>query len=178
VFFEEGAALCTIAKDVKLQLEFDPRQVASYRLIGYENRMLRTRDFEDDRKDAGDMGAGHTVTALYELAMADDASIEDPLVEIRLRCKDPEESEVSASKLLKVAVTDSGTTLTGSSADFKFAAAVAQFGLLLRDSPHKGTARFSSVLQLAREGRGEDDKGHRAEFLRLAESAEVLAALK
>lgn len=198
VFVEDGAALATVAKDVKLQLEFNPRQVASYRLVGYENRLLRNRDFADDQKDAGDMGAGHTVTTLYELVphegdagtrvkltsggkqselkyakLTEDNDTTGELVEVRIRYKEPDEAK---SKLVKVAVCDAGTTLSGSSPDFKFAAAVAEFGLLLRDSPHKANARFGSVLELARQGRGADDQGHRAAFVQMVESAEVLAA--
>jgi Ca-activated chloride channel family protein len=144
-------------------------------LIGYENRLRRTRDFTDDQKDAGDLGSGAAVTALYELRPASDAADGGRVVLLRVRYKDPEES---TSKLLEVAVRDAGTTLSGSSPDFKFAGAVAEFGLLLRQSPHRSQASFSSVLELAHQGRGEDARGHRSEFTHLVEMAEILAAGK
>jgi Ca-activated chloride channel family protein len=169
---EAGSTLVTVAKDVKLQVEFNPAAVSAYRLIGYENRVLADADFGDDTKDAGDMGAGHSVTALYEVvpdrrpSMLADAS---ELMTVKLRYKAPDAEE---SQLLAVAVKDAGQT---DSADVRFAAAVAAFGMLLRDSEHKGTATFADVLELARQGKGEDAAGYRAEFIQLVESARSLA---
>jgi Ca-activated chloride channel family protein len=186
---EMGSTLVTIAKDVKIQIEFNPAEVASYRLIGYENRVLRSEDFNDDRKDAGEIGAGHTVTALYEIvpagASSGDAGSVDPLryqrplepterastgefLTVKLRYKEP---DGETSRLLERAVRDEGTSLAGATRDFKFAAAVASFGMILRDSPHKGGATFDAVLTLAREGLGADPNGYRAEFLELARVA-------
>jgi Ca-activated chloride channel family protein len=185
---EMGSTLVTIAKDVKIQIEFNPAEVESYRLIGYENRVLRAEDFNDDQKDAGEIGAGHTVTALYEivpkgvpsdtpsvdplkyqrpLASAEEASTGE-LLTVKLRYKEPG-GEVS--RLLERPVRDDGASVAGASEDFKFAAAVASFGMILRDSPHKGDATFDSVLALAREGLGRDRHGYRAEFLVLARQA-------
>lgn len=123
--------------DVKIQIEFDPKQVASYRLIGYENRALAAKDFNDDRKDAGEIGAGHSVTALYELISTKQPDAKQPVAELRLRYKTPQGSK---SELLRVAVVDSQTGLSASSNDFRFAAAVAEFAMLLRKSAHSGTA--------------------------------------
>lgn len=183
--------LCTIAKDVKLQLEFNPAQVASYRLIGYENRVLRAEDFNNDKKDAGDIGAGHTVTALYELVPAGkqegDAAV-DPLkyqkptnltpaagggelLTLKLRYKQPDGDK---SQLIERPVTDGGKGYAQASVDFKFASAVALFGMLLRDSPHHGTASFPAVEELAQEGCGTDQGGYRAEFLQLVRVAKEL----
>jgi Ca-activated chloride channel family protein len=186
---EAGSTLVTVAKDVKLQVEFNPAAVSAYRLIGYENRVLADADFNDDTKDAGDMGAGHSVTALYEVVPAGaraGARRVDPLkyqedrrpsavadaselMTVKLRYKAPDADE---SELLVVAVKEGGQT---DSADLRFAAAVAAFGMLLRDSEHKGTATFADVLELARQGRGEDAGGYRAEFIQLVESARSLA---
>ena len=185
---EAGSTLVTVAKDVKLQVEFNPAAVSTYRLIGYENRVLADADFNDDAKDAGDMGAGHSVTALYEVVPAGakpgtrrvdplkyqedrrpsaraDAS---ELMTVKLRYKAP---DGDTSQLFAMAVKDSART---ESADVRFAAAVAEFGMLLRDSEHKGTASFASVLELAREGQGHDPGGYRAEFIRLVEAAQAL----
>ncbi len=189
---EMGSTLVTIAKDVKIQIEFNPAEVASYRLIGYENRVLRAEDFNDDEKDAGEIGAGHTVTALYEIvpsgAPSDDARSVDPLryqrpleaterastdelLTVKLRYKDP---DGETSRLLERPVRDEGTSYSSATPDFKFAAAVASFGMILRDSPHKGEATLESVLALAREGLGPDRNGYRAEFLELATKAGAL----
>ena len=189
VFVQElGATLYTIAKDVKLQVEFNPARVKSYRLVGYENRLLADRDFNDDTKDAGEMGAGHSVTALYEIVPVDgDGGTDDGAVDplryqdrpkptgssdwftVKLRYQQP---QGSASRLFeRVVRNDAGAQ----SADFRFASAVASFGMLLRDSEHKGQATFSSVLALARGARGADEEGYRAEFIRLVETAATLA---
>jgi Ca-activated chloride channel family protein len=188
---EMGATLLTIAKDVKLQVEFNPARVASYRLIGYENRILQDRDFDDDTKDAGEIGAGHSVTALYEITLAEreddrtgrplkysDMSVRDgarrssELLTVSFRYKPPTESE---SRLLSVAVKDRNTRFADASDDFRFSAAVAQFGMILRDSPQRGNVTMAQVIATARSARGEDLHGYRAEFVNLAEMAEMLA---
>ena len=186
-----GGTLTTIAKDVKIQVEFNPLTVGAYRLVGYENRMLRKEDFNDDQKDAGEIGAGHTVTALYEIAPPGEAGIAasvDPLkyqqnpvlapasgagelLTLKLRYKEP---DGDASKLISSTVTDQNRSFTDSSQDFRFAAAVAAFGLTLRDSPHKGGATFDMARALGTEGLGDDAGGYRAEFLRLVDRAAVL----
>ncbi len=191
VFVQElGATLLTIAKDVKIQVEFNPARVRSYRLVGYENRILADRDFNDDTKDAGEMGAGHSVTALYEIVPAgltdggDEGSV-DPLkyqsrgsreaatsgdwFTVKLRYKDP---KGSTSRLLERVVSQETRS---NSVDFRFAAAVAQFGMLLRDSEFKGRSSFGGVLTMARAARGPDEEGYRAEFIRLVETAATLS---
>jgi Ca-activated chloride channel family protein len=190
---ETNGTLVTIAKDVKLQIEFNPAQVGSYRLIGYEDRVLATEDFRDDKKDAGEIGAGHTVTALYEIvppgalatesvgseplkyqrppAPADDASRE--LLTVKLRWKAPD-SDVSTP--MEVPVVDEGMTYSSASADFKFAASVAAFGMTLRHSPHRGNITMDAILELATEGAANDPGGHRAEFASLVKKAKDLGA--
>jgi Ca-activated chloride channel family protein len=185
---EIGSTLQTIAKDVKIQVELNPEKVGSYRLIGYENRMLKARDFNDDKKDAGEIGAGHTVTALYELTPVEKASMPgevDPLkyqlmtiteeaVEsgelftLKLRYKKPDQKE---SRLLTFTVEDVPATIDDASEDFKLAASAAGFGMLLRDSPHKGSATFDTVLRLANQGKGRDPHGYRAELIDLIKKA-------
>jgi Ca-activated chloride channel family protein len=189
---QAGGTLLTIAKDVKIQVEFNPRLVAGYRLIGYENRLLETRDFNDDRKDAGEIGSGHTVTALYEIVPAGQrvenpgvdelkyaqapeeprATGEGELLTVKLRYKEP---DGDVSKPLNVGVQDARTAYGNASADFKFAAAVAEFGMLLRDSRYKGQASYDSAAQLARASVGADLQGHRTEFVKLVESARSLS---
>ena len=181
---EMGATLLTVANDVKLQIEFNPNAVQGYRLIGYEDRLLRDEDFNDDKKDAGDMGTGHQVTALYEVVPVGvngtvnlrgvDASryatpsgtstgSRDEMLFVKLRYKKPGESN---SRLLQQAVrTNSGRGTT----DTRFAAAVAQFGMLLRDSEYKGTSSAAQVLEQARAALGEDEGGYRAAFVELVE---------
>jgi Ca-activated chloride channel family protein len=186
-----GGTLVTIAKDVKIQVDFNPAQVGAYRLIGYENRMLRAEDFRDDTKDAGEIGAGHTVTALYELIPAGkeptlpqaepskyqqtgqptEAAASDELLTLRLRYKQP---AAETSGETSFPVSDSGKSLDGASGDFQFAAAAACFGMLLRDSEHKGESTYDLVLELARSGRGEDPHGYRGEFVKLVELAESI----
>ena len=189
---QAAGTLLTIAKDVKIQVEFNPRLVAGYRLIGYENRMLAAKDFNDDRKDAGEIGAGHTVTALYEIVPAGQ-KIENPgvdelkyarpaeetqgtgsgeLMTVKLRYKEP---GGDASKPLNVGVPDSRASYANASADFKFAAAVAEFGMLLRGSRYKGQASYNSAAELARVSIGADLQGRRAEFVKLVESARSLS---
>jgi Ca-activated chloride channel family protein len=186
---EASSTLLTVAKDVKIQIEFNPRRVGAYRLIGYENRVLNREDFNDDRKDAGEVGAGHTITALYELVppgapipggssvdplkyqeqpRSTAASGADELMTVKLRYKDPDGSR---SKLVSRAVRDrSGEPGPA----LGFASAVAQFGMLLRDSEFKGSSSWSSVRQLARRYRGEDLDGYRGEFIRLTDLAAAL----
>lgn len=193
VFVSEfGGTLFTIAKDVKLQLEFNPAYVKAYRLIGYENRALRNEDFNNDKKDAGELGAGHTVTALYEIVPASaKAPAADPVDELKyqtnqlnpraarskemltlkLRYKEPEGSK---SKLMQQVVSDRFTGLDAASDNFRFAAAVAEFGMLLRESPFKGQASYAGVLSLAEGVRGKDAEGYRAEFINLVKSAQLL----
>jgi Ca-activated chloride channel family protein len=165
VFVEElGGTLFTIAKDVKLQVDFDPARVARYRLIGYENRILATEDFDDDTKDAGELGSGHTVTALYELEPVRDARGE--IARLSLRYKEPQQD---SSRLIETRIVDSGKDFESASADLRFAAAVASYGMLLRNSEHRGTATFEDVIALARTSQGPDEAGYRAEFIRMVE---------
>jgi Ca-activated chloride channel family protein len=191
---EAGGTLVTIAKDVKIQVEFNPARVKAYRLIGYENRALRAEDFADDRKDAGEIGAGHTVTALYEIvpvgveidlpavdplkyqgpAAASPDSRSEELLTVKLRHKEPTGTR---SRLTSVAVRDVEPG-TEASANLRFSAAVAAFGMLLRDSEHKGAASWAQVIDLARGAVGPDPEGHRAEFLVLARNAQTLATME
>jgi Ca-activated chloride channel family protein len=195
VFVEQGAALAVVAKDVKLQIAFNPKRVGAYRLIGYENRLLRDRDFADDTKDAGDMGSGHTVTALFELVPAGlpvprpgaaasklektpapgPVTDADEWLTVKLRYKEP---EADRSQLLSQLLGGPVQPLADTSPDFRFAAAVASFGMLLRDSAYRGDASYASVRKLATESRGEDPGGHRAGFVELVDAAERLAAGK
>jgi Ca-activated chloride channel family protein len=200
---EVGGTLLTIAKDVKLQIEFNPAKVGSYRLIGYENRVLRSEDFNDDTKDAGELGAGHSVTALYEIAAPGvDMSVSkvDPLkyqkqpkatkdswikneseignvgeeiLTVKFRYKDPNGSK---SKLITRLLKDHDTSWENASDNFRFSAAAAGFGLLLRDSQYKGSLDYDRVIAMAKGAQGRDPEGHRAEFIHLAEAAKLLAA--
>jgi Ca-activated chloride channel family protein len=185
---EMGGTLVTIAKDVKLQVEFNPRRVAAYRLLGYENRMLRDEDFTDDTKDAGELGSGHTVTALYELippgapdlehvprpdslrytrpTAQTDAAGSAELMYVKLRYKPPTDRR---SREMTHVVHDEVTQRP--SGDFGFASAVAEFGMVLRDSPHRGKSSIDSVIVRAERSRGEDPFGYRAEFVSLARMA-------
>lgn len=168
---EAGATMLTVAKDVKIQVEFDPDQVERHRLIGYENRALDARDFADDRKDAGEIGAGHAVTALYEVVLAEQAGPEAELGQLRLRFQAPQGSQ---SELRSFPIVDHGTPLERSTDDFRFAAAVAEFGLLLRRSEFAADASWPQVMSLASSSLGEDPSGHRREFLELAGKASEL----
>jgi len=189
---ELSGTLLTIAKDVKIQVEFNPQKVAAYRLVGYESRMLAKEDFNNDKKDAGEIGAGHTVTALYEVVPAGAQipgsvdplkyqpeksatpapAVEGPaskeLMTVKLRYKKPTEEK---SLLLQQAVTDSDASIAQSSADFRFAAAVAEFGMLLRGSNQGGEASWEQAYKLAAGAEGRDEGGYRAEFLELLEKA-------
>lgn len=190
---EFGSTLFTIAKDVKLQLEFNPSKVQAYRLIGYENRMLAAEDFNDDAKDAGELGSGHTVTALYEIipvGMKDEftgaviplkyQSAEkktindnpDEIMTIKLRYKQPDEGE---SRLISYPVIDQSMQLSNTSDNFRFSAAVAEFGLMLRSSAYKQQSSYEQVIGLARSAKGDDKNGYRAEFIKLVETATSLA---
>jgi len=184
---ELGSTLFTIAKDVKIQVEFNPSEVKGYRLIGYENRLLAKEDFNDDTKDAGELGAGHTVTALYEIIPADSkeevrkaddlvyqqAQIvkSDDLMTIKLRYKEPD-GEVS--KLLSQTLKSAAIKATTLDEDFQFATAVAEFGLLLKNSEFKGSASYDQVLTRAQAAKGKDPFGYRAEFINLVEKAKAM----
>ena len=190
---EITSTLYTIAKDVKLQIEFNPAHVKEYRLIGYENRIMNDEDFNDDQKDSGDLGAGHTVTALYEIIPAGSdetmssnvdelkyqdrnikpaASIDPDLMTIKLRYKAP---EGDVSKLMELTARDYGKILKNTSDNFRFSAAVAGFGMLLRDSNYKGNATYNNIEALAQGAKGPDLNGYRNEFLRLIELAKAFS---
>ncbi|MCD4781804.1 MAG: VWA domain-containing protein [Candidatus Omnitrophica bacterium] len=183
---ELGSTLFTIAKDVKLQIEFNPTQVKAYRLIGYENRMLAKEDFNDDTKDAGELGAGHTVTAFYEIVPADAKETfkavdplkyqqtqvvnSEDLMTVKFRYKDPAGHK---SKLISQTInkTEIENHLTN---DFQFAASVAEFGLILRQSKFRAQASYQSVLNAAKGSKGQDPFGYRQEFIDLVKKAQRL----
>jgi secreted protein with Ig-like and vWFA domain len=168
---EAGSTLHTIAKDVKIQVEFDPEQVAEHRLVGYENRVLAHRDFDDDSKDAGEIGAGHTVTAIYEIVPTADADADaDPLLTLNLRYKEPDGKQ---SRKLSAPVHDRGRALTETSDDYRFAAAVAAFGEKLRGT--EDDLRHAEILELAQGSLGEDSNCYRHQFLELVWKAGTLA---
>lgn len=191
---EFGGTLFTIAKDVKLQVEFNPAKVQGYRLIGYENRMLAKEDFNDDKKDAGELGSGHTVTALYEVIPVgvkssflkdvdplkyrqgiiphSSSSHTDEMITIKFRYKAP---DGAVSKLIEHPVKDDQLSVAKTSDNFRFAASVAEFGMLLRDSEFKVNASFDNVIKMAKKAKGNDEEGYRSEFIRLVESAQMLA---
>jgi len=182
---QAGGTFVTVAKDVKVQIEFNPRIVGAYRLLGYENRVLQDHEFNDDRKDAGDMGAGHSVTALFELTPAgeriDGTSVDslkyqeparlsaasrlDEAMTVKVRYKEP---DGEASTLTTMTVRNA----TETTPQLRFASAAAEFGMLLRDSEHKGSSSFADVRTRASRFKGEDPFGHRAEFIRLVDMAE------
>ncbi len=189
---EFGGTLFTIAKDVKLQLEFNPAKVAGYRLIGYENRMLADEDFKDDTKDAGELGSGHTVTAIYEiipvgveskfLGTADELRYQqwadknktqntDELLTIKFRYKAPDGDK---SSLIEEIVMDKNTRLDHSSDNFRWSAAVAEFGMLLHKSIFKGDASYAKCIKLAEGARGKDTEGYRREMIKLLEMVSAL----
>jgi Ca-activated chloride channel family protein len=189
---EMGATLLTIAKDVKIQIEFNPTKVRSYRLIGYENRLLKKEDFDDDTKDAGELGAGHSVTALYEIIpakageeisqRADSRYVQVSLtpqahenlemLTVKFRYKAPDADD---SRLIVETMSDSDQRFDDASEDLMFSAAVVEFGLLLRDSKFKGTSHYSHVVDAATRGKGKDNEGYRAEFIQLVEACRLLA---
>ncbi len=169
---EMGATLETIAKDVKIQVEFKPNSVKAYRLIGYENRVMPNEDFADDRKDAGEIGAGSHVTALYEIVPADaSAKADADSFVVNLRYKKPAES---ASTLIQRPVVDRGLDYREASDDFKFSTAVAGFGMLLRRSPSAGTLTYPGVVELATPSLAHDPSGYRKEFVGLVQKAQQL----
>ncbi len=193
---EFGGTLFTIAKDVKMQVEFNPSHVKAYRLIGYENRKLKSEDFNNDKKDAGELGSGHTVTALYEIIPAgvesdfihtvDDLKYQKnetneatraskELLTLKLRYKEPNGTK---SKLITKVVKNKPVELQNTSDNYRWSVAVAGFGMLLRESPFKGDTSIKSVLQMAKHAKGEDQFGYRMEFIRLVESSEFLASRK
>ena len=190
-----SGSLETIAKDVKIQIEFNPREVSSYRLIGYENRVLAAKDFDNDKKDAGEIGAGHSVTALYELVLAGGAEdsvvnqnlkyqqnekVEEPkaqgsndndpgeLLTLALRYKKPDAQE---SEKIEFVLKDEPTSFSSASSEFRFAAAVASFGMILRGSQHQGETSYRWVETTASRAVGEDRGGYRAEFIDLVRQA-------
>jgi Ca-activated chloride channel homolog len=193
---EFGGTLFTIAKDVKIQVEFNPAKVQSYRLIGYENRALAAEDFNNDQKDAGELGSGHTVTALYEIIPAgvkdefshsvDDLkyqsnrstlalSSSDEWMTVKLRYKRPDEE---ASRLITKTIIFSGRSTVTASENLRWASAVAEFGLLLRNSAFKEKASWQQISALANDAKGEDAGGYRVEFVRLVQTASSLALAK
>ncbi|MGZ8517497.1 MAG: YfbK domain-containing protein, partial [Chitinophagaceae bacterium] len=178
----------------KLQVEFNPAKVQGYRLIGYENRMLAKEDFNDDKKDAGELGSGHTVTALYEVIPVgiksdflknvdalkyqnniqplSNSSHTDEMMTVKFRYKAP---DGDASKLIEHSLKDDQLSITKTSDNFRFAASVAEFGMLLRNSEFKVSASFDNVIKMAKKAKGNDEEGYRSEFIRLVESAQMLA---
>jgi Ca-activated chloride channel family protein len=189
---EFGGTLFTIAKDVKIQIEFNPNQVQAYRLIGYENRLLENEDFNDDTKDAGELGSGHSVTALYEIippgvasdfiASVDPLKYQNPeaidnnkkyakeLCTLKLRYKMPD-GQSSKKIVQNVSAREKREKLSN---NFNWSAAVASFGMLLRDSEYKGTANYDQVLKLAKSSRGSDKNGYRKEFIDLVSTVQIL----
>jgi Ca-activated chloride channel family protein len=188
---EFGGTLFTIAKDVKLQVEFNPKNVQAYRLIGYENRMLQHEDFNNDQKDAGELGSGHTVTALYEIIPAGQKNefeekidplkysrqaipgkVSGEILTVKFRYKKP---DGDVSKLIVHPVIDSHIALVNTSDNFRFSAAVASFGMLLRNSEFKQNASYQQVISLANGAKGTDTNGYRQEFINLVQAAGSLA---
>ncbi len=190
---EFGGTLFTIAKDVKLQIEFNPTKVKAYRLIGYENRILKNEDFNNDKKDAGELGSGHTVTALYEIIpdgvnseffkideLKYQSSKVDPaaagskeLMTVKFRYKKPNEE---TSKLIVHPLLDENVKLENTSDNFRWSAAVAGFGMLLRESEYAKDFNFEDVLRLAQGARGKDQEGYRIEFINLVKSQGLMAS--
>lgn len=187
---EMGGTLLTIAKDVKIQIEFNPAKVKAYRLVGYENRMLNKEDFNDDKKDAGELGSGHNVTAIYEIIPSGStemtASVDtlkyqkivsvsrtstNEVMTIKFRYKEP---NGTTSKLITEVMGDNRVSFSSTSEDCRFALSVAEFGMLLRNSEFKGVSDYKTVLKLAKASKGKDEDGYRAEFIRIVEMAELL----
>jgi Ca-activated chloride channel family protein len=186
---EMGGTFLTIAKDVKIQVEFNPEYVDSYRLIGYENRKMANRDFDDDTKDAGELGAGHSVTALYEIVPKgkgkDSAATSlryqerstkgiagEELAYIKFRYKKPDGTK---SILMEETITNANGKLSDATTNYRFSAAVAGWGMLLRNSEHKGNATYEMVYDLGNQAKGTDGFGYRKEFLSLVKTSEVLS---
>jgi len=198
-----NGTLVTIAKDVKIQIEFNPAQVKSYRLIGYEKRILEAQDFNNDKKDAGEIGAGHTVTALYEIVPAsadeelspavDDLKYQPKKHATKVRQTERRALDYSSengelltlklrykkpdgdtSKLIKFSLNDDGKKFSSASTDFQFAASVASFGMFLKDSEYKGKFSYEAILETAQSAKGDDKEGYRAEFINLVKKAKSL----
>jgi Ca-activated chloride channel homolog len=190
---EFGGTIFTIAKDVKLQVEFNPAAVNGYRLIGYENRLLAKEDFNNDKKDAGEMGSGHTVTALYEIIPAgiengfiqktdslkyqtaqqtNAAVLSSEMMTVKMRYKQP---GGETSRLMELPVANANTSIENSSANFRFAAAVAQFGMLLRNSKFRQQSNYDMVSNLAGNALSGDSEGYRKEFVKLVKKAAALS---
>ncbi|MBI5324583.1 MAG: von Willebrand factor type A domain-containing protein [Ignavibacteriae bacterium] len=191
---ELGGTLFTIAKDVKIQIEFNPGLVKEYRLIGYENRLLNKEDFNDDKKDAGELGSGHTVTALYEIIpnngsqgnswnkidplkyqttnVNNNSYSTDEIATVKFRYKEPDGTK---SKLIVNTLKNADNKLSMSSENLRFASAVTEFAMLLRKSKFVGTSTFDEVIKLATGARGQDREGYRAEFIRLVEATKALS---
>ena len=185
---ELSGTLFAVAKDVKLQLEFNPKYVKEYKLIGYENRMLANEDFTNDKKDAGEIGAGHTVTALYELVPSDGKVAQslryqsqelnekgkgNELGFLKIRYKDPKVKDAKSVEITESLVFNK-KALKETSTDYRFAASVAEFGILLRDNSNKANATYNQVIELAEGAIGKDPEGHRKEFVRLVKSVKML----
>ena len=190
---EFGGTLFTIAKDVKLQVEFNPAKVKAYRLIGYENRMLKNEDFNNDKKDAGDLGSGHTVTALYEVipvgveseffkidelkyqktTIDSKANRSQELMTIKFRYKKPDED---VSKLIVHPLVDSNIPLARTSNNFRWSASVAAFGMLLRESEYINSFSYDAVVQMAQQSKGEDKEGYRIDFINMVKSFGAMAS--
>lgn len=186
---ELGGTLLTIAKDVKLQIEFNPLTVKSYHLIGYENRLLNAEDFNDDKKDAGELGSGHTVTALYEIiptesdeevnsidalkyqTLTNGNGVSNEILTVKFRYKEPKEN---SSKLITKVLYKEDYSFDQASIDFRFSTSVAAFGFLLRDSKFKGELKLDEIIDIAKKSKGDDEEGYRAEFIRLMEMAELI----
>ena len=185
---ELSGTLFAVAKDVKLQLEFNPKYVKEYKLIGYENRMLANEDFTNDKKDAGEIGAGHTVTALYELVPSDGKVAQslryqsqelnekgkgNELGFLKIRYKDPKVKDAKSVEITEPLVFNK-KALKETSIDYRFAASVAEFGILLRDNSNKANATYGQVIELAEGAIGKDPEGYRKEFVRLVKSVKML----
>ena len=185
---ELSGTLFAVAKDVKLQLEFNPKYVKEYKLIGYENRMLANEDFTNDKKDAGEIGAGHTVTALYELVPSDGKVAQslryqsqelnekgkgNELGFLKMRYKDPKVKDAKSVEITEPLVFNK-KALKETSTDYRFAASVAEFGILLRDNSNKANATYDQVIELAEGAIGKDPEGYRKEFVRLVKSVKML----
>ena len=185
---ELSGTLFAVAKDVKLQLEFNPKYVKEYKLIGYENRMLANEDFTNDKKDAGEIGAGHTVTALYELVPSNGKVAQslryqsqelnekgkgNELGFLKIRYKDPKVKDAKSVEITEPLVFNK-KALKETSTDYRFAASVAEFGILLRDNSNKANATYDQVIELAEGAIGKDPEGYRKEFVRLVKSVKML----
>jgi len=189
VFVNEfGGTLFTIAKDVKIQIEFNPSKVAAYRLVGYEKRLLNNEDFIDDTKDAGELGSGHTVTALYEIIPV---GVESKYVKGSIPLKYQDVKVIESSKNNEIAtvkfrykkpdgqksiemvqpISDTEFAFEAASDNLKFSSSVAMFGMLLRGSEFKGNSNFSNLVEIADGSKGKDKEGYRGEFVRLAKTA-------